>query len=179
MAIAFKLPRLPGQDTVNHIKGKKNHIDNLAWASCSEQVQHSYATNENRKSSGPKQSKPVRGRKVGTEEWTTYKNGTDASEQLGIDRANISQACRKGYKAGGYEFEFDEPNEPPLLPGEEWRDVEGTSAAVSSFGRFRSTMGVISTPSPSADGYVYVTINGKKYLLFCITPNKEWSSKKL
>jgi hypothetical protein len=123
MAIAFQLVRLPGQDTVNHKVGKVNHITNLEWASHSEQMQHSHATNTERKSNGPKRSKPVRGRKVGTEEWTRYENSYDAAKQLEIDRSSISKACIEGYKAGGYEFEFDAPNEDELLPGEEWRDV--------------------------------------------------------
>ena len=38
-------------------------------------------------------------------------------------------------------------------------------ARVSSIGRFRSTRGVISTPSPKASGYVTVKIEGKSYRL--------------
>ena len=122
MALAFGLPRKPGQNTVNHKVGKLNHIDNLEWASQAEQIQHSYATHD-RKSSAPRRSKPVRGRKVGTEAWTAYESASGAAAQLQLSRGNISKACRKGWKVGGYEFEFDAPNEPEILPDEVWRDV--------------------------------------------------------
>ena len=52
---------------------------------------------------------------------------------------------------GGYEFEFADPTEPDTLEGEEWRDTIG-DAQVSSLGRFRSTMGVVSTPAPPDRG---------------------------
>ena len=43
------------------------------------------------------------------------------------------------------------------------RMVKCCRAQVSSLGRFRSTRGVISTPSPRADGYVQVMIDGKHH----------------
>jgi hypothetical protein len=64
MAVAFDLPRRDDQDTVDHINGNpsNNLLDNLRWASRSEQIRHSYATNKTRGSSAPKLSKPILGR---------------------------------------------------------------------------------------------------------------------
>ena len=47
IAIAFQLPRREGQTTVDHIDNdpSNNALSNLRWASRSEQIKHSYATN--------------------------------------------------------------------------------------------------------------------------------------
>jgi hypothetical protein len=84
---------------------------------------------------------------------------------LGIDSGSISRCCSgKQSTAGGFEFTYDLPIEVPVLDGEEWREVHG-GAAVSSFGRFRSTTGVVSTPTPRCNGYVSVRIQGKRHLM--------------
>lgn len=126
IAIAFDLPRQPGQTTVDHIDNDPSHdaVWNLRWASPSEQVRHSYASNADRKSSAPKQSKPVRGRRVGASEWTEYASTRVAATELGVFSASVSNCCqRKRNQTGGFEFEFAAQAEPELLEGEEWRDV--------------------------------------------------------
>lgn len=59
---AFKVPQ-PSDDhkQVNHKDRdpSNNHLDNLEWVTHAENIQHSYCTNQGRKSSAPKQSKPV------------------------------------------------------------------------------------------------------------------------
>lgn len=82
MAIAFGLPKRDDQDTVDHINGNpsNNRLENLRWASRSEQVKHSYATNKNRGSSAQRTSKPVQGRKLGEEAWVPYASGQEANE---------------------------------------------------------------------------------------------------
>ena len=64
MAVAFELPREPGQDQVDHEDGNpsNNLLANLRWASGAENIRHSYATNAARASSAGKQAKPVKGR---------------------------------------------------------------------------------------------------------------------
>ena len=58
---------------------------------------------------------------------------------------------------GAFTFEYDEPNEPPVLRGELWKDVKGSkNAAVSSYGRVRNRHGVVSTPTTMQDGRVFV-----------------------
>jgi len=167
MAVAFRLPKRDDQIQVNHKDGNpsNNCITNLEWVSAAENVQHSFATNAHRNSNAPKQSKPIIGRKCGVLEWTSYPSVRDAGKSLGLNYGNISHCCRgKQSTTGGYEFKFDLPIEVPVLDGEEWREVHG-GAAVSSFGRFRSTKGVVSTPSPRCDGYVPVRIQGKRHLM--------------
>ena len=167
MAVAFRLPKRDDQTQVNHIDGNpsNNHVSNLEWSSCTENVSHSYSTNAQRRSNAPKRSKPIIGRKCGVLEWTSYASASAAGKSLGLDSGSISHCCHgKQSTAGGFEFTYDLPIEVPVLDGEEWREVHG-GAAVSSFGRFRSTTGVVSTPTPRRNGYVGVRIHGKAHFM--------------
>ena len=126
MAVAFGLPRRDDQDTVDHIDGNpsNNRLDNLRWANRSEQVRHSYATNKTRASSAPKQSKPILGRALGTQEWTQYQSTAEAARVLGLSPGSISACCGgKQKRAGEYEFKWAEANEVAVLPGEIWCNV--------------------------------------------------------
>ena len=164
MAIAFALPKRDDQDEVDHIDGNpsNNRLENLRWANRSEQIQHSYATNEARGSNAQKTSKPVEGRELGAEEWVPYASNMEASRELGLDHGAISRCCRgKVKQTGGYEFRWGDANEAAVLLGEVWKPYE--SAWVSSLGRFKSSRGVISTPKPKQSGYVQVQIKGKNH----------------
>ena len=160
-------PERPDQTQVDHIDGVRsnNRADNLRWASPRENY-FNETTSSNRKSGGPKQSKPVKARPVGDDEWSLrFESARDAERKLGLKRGNISYFCNKksGRKsAGGYEFAFDEPNEPEQLPGEEWRRHGETGYLMSSLGRvkFPST-GVVSRGHVHSTGYV---VGGCKYL---------------
>ena len=126
MASAFALPKRDDQDTVDHINNdpSNNRLENLRWANQSEQTKHSYATNENRASNAPKQSKPVEGRELGAEEWVPYASSHEAARSLGLRSGNISACCRgEQKKTGGYEFRWAEANEQAVLEGEVWMDV--------------------------------------------------------
>ena len=126
IAIAFDLPKEDDQNTVNH-KDKNpsnNRLENLEWANGSEQVKHSYATNEERESSAPKRSKPVEGRELGTEAWVPYASSNEAARKLGLYQGHISACCNgKRKKTGNYEFRYGQANEVAVLEGEEWMDV--------------------------------------------------------
>ena len=127
VAVAFGLHRRDDQDTVDHIDGNpsNNRLDNLRWASRSEQVRHSYATNKKRASSAPKRSKPVLGRALSSQEWTRYPSTERAARALELFSSNISACCiGKRKRTGEYEFKWAEANEAALLPGEIWRNVE-------------------------------------------------------
>ena len=126
MAEAFGLPKRDDQDTVDHMDNdpSSNRLENLRWASRSEQVKHSYATNETRGSSAQRTSKPVEARKLGAEEWVPYASSHEAARELGLKQGNISACCRgKQKQTGGYEFRYGEANEVAVLPGEVWMDV--------------------------------------------------------
>ena len=126
MAIAFALPKLDDQDTVDHIDGNpsNNRLENLRWANQSEQIQHSYATNENRGSNAPKRSKPVEASVLGAEEWVPYASSNEAARSLKLDPGNVRACCRGTQKqTGGYEFRWGVPNEAAVLEGEEWVDI--------------------------------------------------------
>ena len=164
IALAFELPRHEGQTTLNHKDEDLSNdmLSNLEWVSPSEQTKQSYATNAGRKSNVAKRAKPVRGRRVGESAWTDFASVREAARVHGLPQGHVSACCwHKIKQTGGFEFKFGSPTEPERLDGEEWRSVEGTTAAVSSLGRFRSTMGVVSTPSSRPNGYVQVRINRK------------------
>jgi len=126
MAIAFDIPKRDDQNTVDHIDGNpsNNRLENLRWASRSEQIQHSYATNKNRASSAPSRSKPVEARVFGEEAWVWYASSMEAARSLGLNQGHISACCRgKQKRVGGYEFRWGEANEAAVLEGEVWMDV--------------------------------------------------------
>jgi hypothetical protein len=167
VATAFALPFQPGQTQVDHINGDRsdNRVVNLRYATPSQNVRHSYKTNSARASNAPRQSKPILGRKVGADDWTTFPSANEAARTLRLDHGHIS-ACanRRQLSTGGFEFKFAEAAEVDTLDGEMWKSTVG-GAQVSSLGRFRSTRGIVSTPKPRTSGYVQVKIHKKIYLL--------------
>ena len=185
---AFRGPSATSEHTVDHIDNNpsNNNVENLRWFTKSEQIKHSYATNPKRGSSAGRQSKPVLGRKVGDDVWTSYDSAAAAGRELSLDPGNISGVCRgKAKSIGGYEFCLDKPKEIDTLPGEQWHDVvsgdgpyevidlaermlRGTWPQVSSMGRFRSTRGVVTRPKPKENGYVPVSIMNSMYGLHAL-----------
>ena len=167
MAIVFKLPRQEGQNDVNHKNGNPsdNFLENLEWATRSENIRHSYATNTSRKSNAFKMSKPVLGRKVdSSDEWVKYASTSEAARVLKLNPGAISKVVAGKIKnTGGYEFVKAEANEPESLDGEEWKPF--LTGHVSSMGRYKSCRGVVSTPSPREDGYSSIKVDGKVYLI--------------
>lgn len=127
VATVFELHKPSQSHTqIYHIDGDStnNKIDNLRWATPSENIKASYTTNNNRASNVLRRCKPISGRKIGTNEWIQYAHSHEASDKLGIQQANIS-ACALGKisHAGGYQFKYAESNEPEVLEGEIWKDV--------------------------------------------------------
>ena len=172
VAQAGFIPPPPSEkhEHVNHKDGvpANNRADNLAWATTPWEIsQHSHDTNAERKSNAPKRkSKPVLGRRRGSEEeWVEYESSDAAALALGV-RSNSVRACCRGKvkRAGDYEFKL-----APLAedqhdrPGEEWREAQlecGASRRVSNLGRVRTAFGIITEGSDSG-GYLRVSINGE------------------
>eukprot|EP00964_Phaeocystis_antarctica_P041866 scaffold23972_cov60-Phaeocystis_antarctica.AAC.3 len=168
----FVPPPLSDKHTeVNHkdLDPANNRADNLEWVTHSENMRHSFDTNPDRKSNAPKQSKPVLGRRYGSEdEWVEYESVGAAARELGVDRSSIFKCCRgKRKRAGEYEFKL-----APLAedqhdrPREEWREVQldcGASRRVSNLGRVRSAHGIITEGSEHPSGYMRASINGKSH----------------
>jgi hypothetical protein len=164
---AFEVdPPSPAHKYVNHIdlNPSNNRLANLEWTTHALNMQHSFANNPHRKSCAGKQSKPIRGRKDGEEEWVEYESLSHAARVLGISSGSICTSIYKGYKAGSaYRFEFSEPTEPALLEGEEWK--AWGAAEISNLGRYKDCRGVVKTPAPHPDGYTLVVIGRKNHLI--------------
>ena len=159
-------PPSPEHKYVNHIDRdpSNNNLENLAWCTAKENKDHVLANNPDRRSSARANSKPVKGRKIGESERKEYESAHDAARKLNLNQGCISRACKNGggNVAKTYYFELSEPNEPPLLEGEEWKKCKnGGGAEVSNKGRFKDTYGVIKTPRPHPSGYCIVMLNGK------------------
>ena len=98
IAECFLPPPRPDQTEVNHKdhNPSNNVLANLEWTTASNNVGLSYK--HGRKSCAEKQSKKLRGRKVGDTEWKTYNSVNKASRALEINPCDISRMCRKAQK---------------------------------------------------------------------------------
>ena len=154
VAFAFDIPRQPGQTQVNHKDRVPSHnwVANLEFVNQSQNILHSYSTNEERAKCSERMRKPVLGRHIGDIAWVSYRGVKDASSKCNVPSGCVT-ACAQGKQkqTGGYEFQFVTQ---PALDGEQWREVHGIN--VSNFGRHRNAFGVLSTPKPRANGYCSV-----------------------
>jgi hypothetical protein len=109
-------------------------VENLQWATQREQVQYSYSSNTTRKSNALKLSKPVKGRKIGTDAWVEYPSIKEAGRSLELSPGSISKCCIGTYKTTGeYEFKWGKANEVAELEDEVWKKYQ--SIEVSNKGR--------------------------------------------
>ena len=110
---------------VNHkdLNPSNNCIDNLEYATRSENIRHFYA---NRGFDRGVPAKAILGRSHGSEdEWVQYPSIKQAAEVHGVCRSAVSK-CARGFlnQVGGYEFRLIGVEEPSYLPDEEWRPVD-------------------------------------------------------
>ena len=143
---------------VDHIDNNKsnNTLANLRWVTPSENVQHSYDTNANRKSHAAAQSRPIRCIETKIE----YPSATIAAKELGLHLGSIwSVLNKKRKRTGNLTFEYVEE---PDLENECWDDHPTLGIPVSTQGRViiqsRKTRGC-----RRADGYMRVQYKGKNY----------------
>lgn len=111
---------------VNHSDGDRsnNSVENLEYTTRSDNILHSYRSNLGRRSKAPAQSKPVWAYSRKSGDWRRFESMNQAAGILGISSGNISKYCRGiCRRTADFEFCLDEPNEPELLFGEEWRDI--------------------------------------------------------
>jgi hypothetical protein len=118
IATAF-IPNPNNKATVNHKNGNKsdNHVENLEWATQSENSKHGFDTGlivQNKGRDNPT-SKPVRQYSLNGEFIMDFDSLTDAGKKLGITTFTIGQAAVGKYKqAGGYQWRFIKDNIPKL-----------------------------------------------------------------
>lgn len=119
VALNFLSAPLNPNYTVDHIDRNKanNHVNNLRWASATEQTQN--RTLILRESNATKRK--VEYRKVGDEQWICCESLLDASNKLFVKKGAISAVCTKRAKSlHGYEFRYyDEPD----ISGEIWKNA--------------------------------------------------------
>ena len=150
---------------VHHRDGNKvnNCLDNLEFVTPGQNVLYSYQS-DLRRHSGPKQSKPVLWRALGSKNWNCVHSIASAAEQLGISVPTVWRCCHRNCSANGIEFQFQHVG-TPILCGEEWRpmqdpisrqDVPGRM--VNSFGRITSSKGLVGFGTLSSDGYFRTTL---------------------
>ena len=151
---------------VNHIDGNcsNNRIGNLEWATRSENVRHSYATNPSRGSAGPSSARPVMIRHLGSDKWTNFSSIKLAAEAMSQPYHTVQSRCHRNSQVDGCDYKFA-PVQQVNLPGEEWRPMIDPRSGrlvsgrmVSSQGRIKSKAGHISFGSVKKDGYLNTNI---------------------
>ena len=138
------LPRLKEAWQVHHVDGDptNNRLDNLEYATPSENIRHSFSK-PSRRSCGPAKSKPVLWRLVGSTSWTSSPSVTAAAMQLGVSKSTVSASCRKKSTAKSYEFKYQDDFQH-AIPGEEWRPMVDPTSSVLVPGRMVSSLGRMS-----------------------------------
>ena len=151
---------------VNHMDGNcsNNRIDNLEWASRSENVRHSYATNPSRGNAGPSSTRPVMIRHLGSDKWTRFSSIKLAAEATSQQQQSVRSRCHRNSQVEGFEYKFA-PVKHVELPGEEWRPMIDPRSGrlvsgrmVSSQGRINTKTGRISFGCVRKDGYLVTRI---------------------
>ncbi len=151
---------------VNHIDGNcsNNQIDNLEWATRSENIRHSYATNPSRGNGVSKRARPVMIRLLGSDKWTNFSSIKLAAQKLGQKSATVWYRCHRNLQVNGYEYKLA-PVQQVEIAGEEWRPMidprYGRHVAgrmVSSQGRIKSKAGHISLGHSHEAGYLGTSI---------------------
>ena len=150
---------------VHHRDGNSsnNRVENLEYATASQNMLYSWAIDTSRRNSGAKLSVPVMWRIVGSQRWTTSASMRQAAAELGMSTFSVWNGCQQGKRSKGYEFQLAKLDEVAALEQEEWRQMcdpmSGVPVAgrlVSSLGRIKAQNGRISYGCLTKTGY-YMT----------------------
>lgn len=98
VALTF-IPNPESKETVNHINGvkKDNHVENLEWATRSENTQHAWDNglikdmDRRKMATREKQGRPV----VCLNDGRRFNSCGEAAEVLGLQKTNIHAVCSK------------------------------------------------------------------------------------
>ena len=129
---------------VNHIDGNcsNNRIDNLEWATRSENIRHSYATNPSRVKGGSQRARPVMIRSLGSCNWTNFSSVKAAAKGMSQSYTTVHGRCHRNAQVDGYEYKFA-PVKQVELAGEEWRPMIDPRSGTLVSGRMVSSHGRI------------------------------------
>ena len=138
----------PTQDAwqVHHQDGSRanNRLDNLAYVTPSQNASYSHKS-QLRQDSGPKRSKPVLWRAVGSQSWTLCPSTSFAAKQLGMSQGTVSKCCHANSSCKGIEFQFQKLDMD--IGGEEWRAMRDPRSGKEVPGRMVSSLGRVTTRS--------------------------------
>lgn len=110
VAIAF-IENPLDKKTVNHVNGNKsdNSIENLEWATQSENSQHGFDTGLIRQNKGKDNpgNRAVVQKTINGDVLNTFYSLKNAMDETGVFSQNIGACCSGKYKqAGGYKWEY-------------------------------------------------------------------------
>ena len=142
-------------DHINNVR-HNNTLANLRWVTPSENIQHSWDSNANRKSNAAAKSRPIRCIETKIE----YPSATIAAKELGLDRGGICNVLKGRQKTtGDLTFEYVEK---PDLENECWKHHPTLGLPVSTQGRVINQSGKTRGCRMSS-GYMRVWYKGKHY----------------
>ena len=181
------LPPTANHWQVNHLDGDplNNHVSNLCYATPSQNVQHSWDCNPNRRSGADILAKPVLWRACGAHSWSYCSSIMETSRVLGVACSSVSLCCRglrRRASANGmwYDFKFAarpdiENCDQPQSGDEIWVTATYTSKSgpesvpdvlVSNYGRIQSKLrkyNHICYGSHRGNGYLFVRRAGRHF----------------